>query len=142
MARKLGEPGELPHDDLIRAAVMLTVRDVRRSVKFYRDVMGFDQLEYPHIALLRRGRLELFLVEESPPTDDRPGVALIPQADRTRSAINLVFEVEDARAEYETLRGRGLEFLTEPRRPPWGGLRCFAHDPDGYLIEIEQPPAP
>jgi catechol 2,3-dioxygenase-like lactoylglutathione lyase family enzyme len=30
-------------------------------------------------------------------------------------------------------------FFSEPQAPPWGGLRCFARDPDGYLIEIEQP---
>jgi hypothetical protein len=24
-------------------------------------------------------------------------------------------------------------------RPPWGGSRFFCVDPDGYLVEIEQP---
>lgn len=28
--------------------------------------------------------------------------------------------------------------LTPPHSPPWGGLRCFAKDPDGYLIELEE----
>jgi hypothetical protein len=27
--------------------------------------------------------------------------------------------------------------LTPPKQPRWGGWRCFAHDPDGYLIEVE-----
>jgi hypothetical protein len=31
----------------------------------------------------------------------------------------------------------GVEFLTPPKSPPWGGWRCFAHDPDSYLVEIE-----
>ena len=26
-----------------------------------------------------------------------------------------------------------------PDRPPWGGSRFFCVDPDGYLVEIEQP---
>lgn len=30
-----------------------------------------------------------------------------------------------------------LKLLTPPKSPPWGGWRCFAHDPDGYLVEIE-----
>ena len=54
--------------------------------------------------------------------------------------VNLVFEVEDAHAEYAALSARGLRFLTPPAQPPWGGWRCFAQDPDGYSIEIEQPP--
>ena len=46
----------------------------------------------------------------------------------------------DARAVYEELRGRGVEFLTPPKSPPWGGWRCFARDPDGYVIEVEDHP--
>lgn len=119
---------------------MLAVRDVERSVAFYCDVLGFEQLEYPHIPLLRRGDLQLFLVEESPPTDDRPGVTLTPPAGPERMPVNLVFEVEDVATEYAALSERGLRFLAPPAQPPWGGWRCFAQDPDGYLIEIEQPP--
>lgn len=119
---------------------MLAVRDVERSLAFYRDILGFEQLEYPQIPLLRRGALELFLVEESPPTDDRPGVTLAPPADARRMPVNLVFEVDDVHAEHAALSARGLRFLTPPVQPPWGGWRCFARDPDGYSIEIEQPP--
>ena len=119
---------------------MLAVRDAERSVSFYRDVLGFEQLEYPHIPLLRRGNLQLFLVEESPPTDDRPGIALVPPANADWMPVNLVFEVADVHAEHAALSARGLRFLTPPMDPPWGGWRCFAQDPDGYLIEIEQPP--
>jgi len=136
----MGPAADKAGDGLIRAAVMLAVRDAERSVAFYRDVLGFEQLEYPEIPLLRRGDLQLFLVEESPPTDDRPGVTLTPPASPGRMPINLVFEVDDAEAEYAVLSARGLAFLTPPAQPPWGGLRCFAQDPDGYLIEIEQPP--
>jgi len=105
---------------------MLAVRDVERSVAFYCDVLGFERLEYPHIPLLRRGDLQLFLVEESPPTDDRPGVTLTPPAGPERMPVNLVFEVEDVATEYAALSERGLRFLTPPAQPPWGGWRCFA----------------
>ena len=36
-------------------------------------------------------------------------------------------------------RSEGAPFLAEPYAPPWGGLRFFVVDPDGYLVEIEQP---
>ncbi|MGI9112250.1 MAG: VOC family protein [Gaiellaceae bacterium] len=47
----------------------------------------------------------------------------------------------DVHVAYRALSSRGLRFLTSPMQPPWGGWRCFAQDPGGYLIEIEQPPA-
>ena len=49
------------------------------------------------------------------------------------------FEVEDARAEHRRLGGEGVCFLAEPYEPPWGGCRFFCVDPDGYLVEIEEP---
>lgn len=125
---------------LTRAAIMLAVSDIERSIAFYRDVLGFERIDYPDIPLLRLGDLQLFLVEESPAAPDRPTVALVPPADRGRIPVNIVLEVEDVHARYEQLVGRGLRFLAPPARPPWGGWRCFSQDPDGYLIEIEQPP--
>jgi catechol 2,3-dioxygenase-like lactoylglutathione lyase family enzyme len=118
---------------------MLAVRDVSRSIRFYRDRLGFEQVEYPGIPLLRLGNLLLFLVEHSPPTADRPGIALTPHRQDGTSPVNLVLEVDDVHAAYRELSGRGVSFLTAPAQPPWGGWRCFTLDPDGYLIEIEQP---
>lgn len=53
-----------------------------------------------------------------------------------------MLEVDDVEAAYRDLSDRGVEFLTPPQRPPWGGLRCFVRDPDGYLVEVEQPHDP
>lgn len=127
---------------LSHAATMLVVSDVERSLAFYRDMLGFEQLEYPHIPLLRCGTLYLHLVETSPPTADKPGVTLDPPPDADRTPVVLVFEVDDVVEVHRWLSGRGVVFMTAPQRPPWGGLRCFARDPDGYLIEVEQPSDP
>lgn len=125
---------------LVSTATMLAVRDLRRSVGFYRDLLGFDvQMSQPGIALLARGGMLLYLVRESPPTRDKPAVTLAPPPEPDHTPVNLVFHVRDARRAYVELERRGVLFLAEPSRPPWGGLRCFARDPDGYLIEIEQP---
>lgn len=88
---------------------------------------------------LERAGASIYLVTESPPTSDKPGVALAPPADKARPSVNLIFRVNDVNATYEALSAGGLRFLTRPQQPPWGGWRCFAQDPDGYLIEIEQP---
>lgn len=52
----------------------------------------------------------------------------------------IILEVRDCAAAHAELTERGVEFLTPPHEPPWGGLRCFARDSDGYLVEVEQPP--
>ena len=81
----------------------------------------------------------LSLAEQGHAAEDRPGVELVAPADPSRADVVLVVEVDDARAEHERLGGLGVRFLAEPYEPPWGGCRFFCVDPDGYLVEIEQP---
>ena len=81
----------------------------------------------------------LSLAEQGHPADDRPGVELAAPADPSRANVVLVVEVEDARAEHGGSQEAGVRFLAEPYEPPWGGCRFFCVDPDGYLVEIEQP---
>jgi predicted enzyme related to lactoylglutathione lyase len=51
----------------------------------------------------------------------------------------LVPEVTDCLGSYRELSGEGVQFLAEPYSPPRGGHRCFAVDPGGNLIELEEP---
>lgn len=119
---------------LVSLATMLCVRDVVRSAAWYRDKLGFGVVsQEPEIALLRIDSGFLYLFAKSEPTEDKPSVHLVPQP----GGLILVLTVEDCREAYDELRGRGVEFITPPRQPAWGGWRCFAHDPDGYLIEVE-----
>jgi catechol 2,3-dioxygenase-like lactoylglutathione lyase family enzyme len=119
---------------LVSLSTMLCVRDVARSVAWYRDKLGFEVLKSePEIALLRLDSGFVYLFAESPPTEDKPSEHLVPKP----GGVILVLTVEDCREAYEELKARGVEFLTPPKSPPWGGRRCFAHDPDGYLVEIE-----
>jgi catechol 2,3-dioxygenase-like lactoylglutathione lyase family enzyme len=127
-------------DHTVQAATMLAVADLDRSLAFYHDRLGFEVRETePGIALLGHGSMLLYLVADSPPTPDKPGVWLSPPRDADRTPVNLVFRVGDCRAVYAELQSEAVEFLTPPRQPPWGGWRCFGRDPDGYLFEIEQP---
>ena len=124
---------------LIHAATMLVVADVSASIAFYRERLGFAVREQgADIALLSLGSMLLYVIPESPPTDDKPALTLGSTNTPGRTSVNLVFRVDDCRAAYVELAGKGLQFLTPPQQPPWGGWRCFAQDPDGYLIEIEE----
>jgi catechol 2,3-dioxygenase-like lactoylglutathione lyase family enzyme len=130
----------LQRHDVVHVATMLAVVDIERSVAFYRDRLGFEVEEHtPDLALLRHGTMLLYLVTDSPPTPDKPGVWLSPPSHESQTPINLVFRVGDCRAVYERMLAASVSFLAPPHSPVWGGWRCFGRDPDGYLFEIEQP---
>ena len=125
-----------------RAGAILAVADVGRSVAFYRDRLGFEveaRYDDPPYATLALAGTRLSLAEQGHPADDRPGVAMTAPADPAQANVVLVVETDDARAEHRRLAGEGVRFLAEPYEPPWGGCRFFCVDPDGYLVEIEQP---
>ena len=126
----------------IRAGAILAVADVERSLAFYRDGLGFEveaTYDDPPYATLALAGTRLSLAEQGYPADDRPGVAMVAPADPAQANVVLVVEVSDARAEHTRLGAAGVRFLAEPYEPPWGGCRFFCVDPDGYLVEIEQP---
>jgi catechol 2,3-dioxygenase-like lactoylglutathione lyase family enzyme len=125
-----------------RAGVILAVADVERSVAFYRDLLGFAVeavYDDPPYATLVLAGTRLSLAEQGHGAEDRPGVDLTVPSDKSRADALLVIEVEDARGEHVRLQERGVRFLADPYEPPWGGCRFFCLDPDGYLVEIEQP---
>jgi catechol 2,3-dioxygenase-like lactoylglutathione lyase family enzyme len=127
------------HDQLTRFSTMLVVSDLERSERFYTGHLGFSTVErLEGVRLLELGPVRLYLVIESPPTPDKPGVTLAPPRRADGPPVNLVFHVRDVRATHRALEAGGMRFLTPPAQPPWGGWRVFAQDPDGYLIEIEQ----
>lgn len=126
--------GQLTH-----FSTMIVVGDLDRSERFYSRHFGFSKAQHlPHLRLLSRDGVSLYLVTESPPTGDKPGVTLAPPADARRPSVNLIFHVKDVRTTCRALMAGGLEFLEPPHQPTWGGWRVFAQDPDGYLIEIEK----
>ncbi len=124
-----------------RVGAILAVSDVDRSVAFY-ERLGFSveaTYDDPPYATLTVAGARLSLAEQGHAAEDRPGVSLEAPADRSRMNVVLVLDVESVMAAYHDLRAEGVEFLAEPYSPPWGGHRCFAIDPDGYLVELDQP---
>jgi catechol 2,3-dioxygenase-like lactoylglutathione lyase family enzyme len=125
-----------------RAGAILAVADFAASLRFYRDQLGLEVLasyEDPPYATLIAAGARISLAEQNHPAADRPGVVMSAQVDRSRADVVLVLEVDDAQAAHQELGNRGVPFLAEIYRPPWGGSRFFCVDPDGYLVEIEEP---
>jgi catechol 2,3-dioxygenase-like lactoylglutathione lyase family enzyme len=125
-----------------RIGTILAVKDVDRSVAFYRDHLSFivdATYDDPPYATLIRNGVRLSFAEQGHPAEDRPGVAMVAPEDPSRLPVVLVLEVTDAAAIHSALVDDGVPILAEPYAPPWGGLRFFVVDPDGFLVEIEQP---
>ena len=124
-----------------RLGTILAVADVDRSIDFYTRHLGFiTEATYddpPYATLIRNG-VRLSFAEQGHAAEDRPGVDMV-VPDPARLPVVLVLEVTDAAPIHEALVDEGVQILAEPFAPPWGGLRFFAVDPDGYLVEIEQP---
>jgi catechol 2,3-dioxygenase-like lactoylglutathione lyase family enzyme len=126
-------------DDATDLTRLLVVRDIDRSRDWYRDVLGAEIVgEYGGTSCVVRfvGQW-LLLVTGGPPTADKPTITFAPPADLDVSSAELIIAVPDCRAAYDTLVGRGAEFLAPPVEYDWE-IRAFFRDPDGHLFEITQ----
>ena len=125
-----------------RVGTILAVADVTRSVAFYTAHLGFTVealYDDPPYATLTLASARLSVGEQGHASPDRPGVTMVAPADRSQLPVVLVLEVDDARAIEADLKAEGVALLADAYEPPWGGCRFFVTDPDGYLVEIEQP---
>lgn len=118
---------------------ILVVTDIERSMAWYVDVLGaeLDRVYGGTSAVLWFNGSWLLLVLPGEPTEDKPDVEFIAPRDPTTVSHSFTIRVPDCRAAYDTLSGRGAEFLTPPH--DWGAeIRCFFRDPDGHLFEISE----
>ncbi len=129
---------EFPTEDM-QLTTILVVADIAKAKKFYIDALGAEyHSEYGGTSLVVRlmGNW-LLLVTRGEPTDDKPGVYFEPPENLNRVQQSFTIRVKDCQAAYETLKGRGVEFLTPP--VDWQyEIRAFFRDPDGHLFEISE----
>ena len=110
--------------------VSFAVRDVERSLRFYRDLLGLQPVPRPDFgfpgAWLAAGDLQVHLIEVPAGTDvGSPTPVLTPIANHT------AFVVADHAATIERLRAHGLQVVD-------GGAmgQSWVQDPDGNVIEF------
>ena len=115
----------------------LIVADIKRSVAFYREVLGATVLREGEPTFLRLGNIWLTINGGGGPTDDKPEVTASPLRDENILSNFLNLRVTDIRRYYDLWYSRGAKFITEPKVHATE-LRCYMRDPDGYLIEIGQ----
>jgi len=109
--------------------IMLGVRDLEKSLSFYRDRLGIDvRQRIPGFAFLDSGALTIVLSEP-----------LAKNVSPLAGATEVIFSVNDVRASYEALKDQGVEFSQAPRNvsgPMWA---ANFRDPDGHLLTLFGP---
>lgn len=132
---------EIPSQRLTFTHTRLLVTDYRASFQFYRDVLGLD-VEWGNedgvYADFRTGDTTLALF-------DRGAMAEAVGTDHPiedtgqQDVVSLIFEVESVDETYECLENE-VSFITEPHdQPGWGIRVAHFRDPEGTLIEINEP---
>ena len=111
--------------------VALRVRDLHRSLRFYRDALRIPLEWSPPVA----GEPEH--VEVSWREGAYLHFALFPEG--TTQATHLSFFVEDVEAAHAHAVAAGADVVREPRDEPWGRTASY-RDPDGNVVALTEPP--
>jgi catechol 2,3-dioxygenase-like lactoylglutathione lyase family enzyme len=122
-------PPGMPRARVRGVGVTLFVTNLGRSLAFYRDLLGFRQVDLGlGSAVLESGdgRVVLRRVVDMPPVD--------------RRLVHLLLEVPDVQAAYDELLLQGVEFVHRPRPVSrYEQLQLWSaafRDPDGHGIAL------
>ena len=115
----------------------IIARDLKRSVAFYRDVLGATVLRDGEPTFLRLANIWLTINGGGGGTDDKPDVIASPPRDPNVLSNFINLRVADIKRCHEVWSSRGARFITEPKVHATE-MRCYMRDPDGYLIEVGQ----
>lgn len=113
-------PQKIEHIDPI-----LRVEDMRRSVRYYVDVLGFREADWGNEDFTYVGR------------DDR-GIYLC-RGGQGRGGAWVWVGVDDVRALHRVYRERGAVIRGEPTNHPWA-LEMQIEDPDGNVLRFGSEP--
>lgn len=121
---------------------LLQVFDMPTSLRFYRDVLGFEVVsssgsgEDFDWGLLQLGPTQLMLNtayerDRRPPTRDE-------ERDKSHRDVGLFFGCPDVDAAHEHLKKHGLK-VDEPVVTDYGMRQLYVTDPDGYVLCFQRP---
>ena len=111
--------------------VSFPVRDLARSLGFYRDLLGFAEVPRPDLgvpgAWLRAGDAEVHLIAgvDALPLGEPPPVL-------NPAAHHVAFRIDDYRGTAERLHAHGLQVLEAGA----SAGQMWVQDPDGHIIEL------
>lgn len=120
--------------------ICLGVRDMEKSIKFYRDGLGYKtdcKENNPSVIFFDTAgtKFELFPLEQLAKDIDENN----PLARNGFVGITLAYNVEhkeDVDNVIELVRNTGGKIVKEPQDVFWGGYHAYFADPDGYYWEV------
>ncbi len=123
----------------------LIVSDIDRSLRFYRDVLGFSVVTTvpdaaPFVFVwLQRGTISVFLNARQGVSDDLPALAGRPIGGTNTLFMVIEAETTDAGVDALFAEIAGKANVVMPLKTQFYGMREFGvEDPDGYVILFAQ----
>lgn len=111
--------------------VRIFVKDWEKALAFYSETLGIPiAFAGPDMGWAELDTGEAHLALERVDPSDEESVALAGRF------VGVSLRVEDIRATYDELAGRGVEFLEPPEKQPWGGSLAHFRDLDGNVLTL------
>jgi catechol 2,3-dioxygenase-like lactoylglutathione lyase family enzyme len=118
--------------------ITLVVKDLDVATRFYRDVLGMQQVERPAFgfpgAWFQAGDTQIHMNIAGDDAGE-PGIRVIGAKNAPR-AFHFAFEVDDCDAAAAALAQNGHAIEVTPRNRPDGARQMYLRDPDGHLVEL------
>lgn len=114
--------------------VGIPTSDQQRALRFYTEQLGFEIATDQAFDAKQRW-IELRIANSATRV-----VLFTPEGQEGRigTFFNGAFACDDVAATYRQLQGRGVDFVSEPQRQPWGTFAIFK-DPDGNQFVLSSP---
>lgn len=130
-------PTRATTDPVSELRLVLTVADHARSLAFYRDELGLEELESHaerggHVTILGAGRATLEI-------NDEPYAAFIDDVEvgrRVPGRVRVALQVPDSVTATQRLVDAGARLVAPPTRTPWDSRNARLRDPDGVQLTL------
>jgi lactoylglutathione lyase len=124
------------------AYTRLLVTNFKACFRFYRDLLGFQATygtENDTYADFNTGEVSIALFDKLE-MSTTVGTSHLPAEAKVQDKVCLIFAVENVDEACQQLKNQGISLIALPTdHADWGIRTAYLRDPEGNLIEINQP---